>query len=83
VNKAQLARDVALLLPEAVKLVRALLERFQGDVPAVRAELRRIGHHGARLEQAEEDFDRRIQATMAKKPPPPPPLPDDDEGPLT
>jgi hypothetical protein len=61
VNKAQLATATLQLLPDALALVRTLLERFQ-SVPEARAELRRIRDHGARLDAAEDVYEARIAA---------------------
>lgn len=61
-----MVKATAQLLPDAIRLVQVLIERF-GSVGEVRAELRRIQDHGARLDAAEAELDARMAAAEQKR----------------
>ena len=65
-TRMEIIKATTALLPDAIALVRALLDRMNGDVSAVRRELRRIEDHGARLDVAEASFDERIRKAEEK-----------------
>ena len=50
------------LLPGLMGLAKALFQRHGGDARAANAELTAIRNHGARLERAEDEIDRDLNA---------------------